>query len=369
VNVLCLDQFSELGGAQRCLLDLLPALVERGWSVHVAAAGGGPLGARAAALGATADAIHCGPYSSGGKTPLDMARFAAEAPSLAGEIRRLARRYRADLIYVNGPRLLPAVALAGGGGPVLFHAHSRLDGYALRLAGWAAAMRRAALMASCRFVAAPLEWYAGGRGVRVVYNGVREMAAAGRERVGPEFRIGVVGRIAPEKGQADFLRAARLLDREMPGCRFVICGAPLFASAAAVRYGAELEALAARLPVEFTGWQDDVESVLTGLDLLVAPSTAVDATPRVILEAFAAGVPVVAFAAGGIPEIVEHNATGFLVEQRSPEALAAALRDVLRAPGRMREVAEAARAKARRDFSVERYRAQMVQALEAAAAR
>src|SRR5215469_13254019 len=126
MNILCLDQFSDLGGAQRCLLDLLPALVRAGWSTHVAAPGSGPLAEIAVALGATADSIPCGRYSSGRKTSREMARFAFE-------IRRLVRCYQADLLYVNGPRLLPAAALAAlRGPPMLFHSHSFLDGYARR---------------------------------------------------------------------------------------------------------------------------------------------------------------------------------------------------------------------------------------------
>jgi glycosyltransferase involved in cell wall biosynthesis len=172
----------------------------------------------------------------------------------------------------------------------------------------------------------------------------------------------VIGRISPEKGQADFLRAARILHNVAPQCRFLICGAPLFSNPAAMRYCAELEALAEGLPVEFAGWTEDVEGVLATLDLLVVPSTAVDATPRVILEGFAAGVPVMAFASGGIPEIVEHGVTGFLVEERSPKALAFAMLDALEAPPACAKWPnEGARAKARGEFSLERYRAQMIE--------
>jgi len=366
MNILCLDQFGELGGAQRCLLDEMPAMIGRGWSVHLAAPGNGQLAERAAALHATVDPIRCGPYSSGKKTLTDMLRFAAEAPRLAGEIRGLVRRYGAELIYVNGPRLLPAVALAAGKRPrVLFHSHSLLDGNALRIAGRSLERARAAMVASCRFVATPLLRYSGGRGIRVVYNGVRRISLPSRPPTPTEFRIGVIGRIAPEKGQADFLRAARILHDAAPQCRFLICGAPLFSDPAALRYCAALETLAEGLPVEFAGWTEDVDGVLAALDLLVVPSTAVDATPRVILEAFAAGVPVVAFASGGIPEMVEHGVTGFLVEQHSPKALALAMLDALESPDRLHCVSAKAQAKARGEFSLERYRAQMMEAIEA----
>jgi hypothetical protein len=58
---------------------------------------------------------------------------------------------------------------------VLFHSHSLLGGPALRLAGTLASRVRAAIVASCRFVATPLLPYSGDRGIRVVYNGVRRM--------------------------------------------------------------------------------------------------------------------------------------------------------------------------------------------------
>jgi glycosyltransferase involved in cell wall biosynthesis len=195
---------------------------------------------------------------------------------------------------------------------------------------------------------------------------VRKMAPRGGAPARREFRIGLIGRISPEKGQADFLRAARILHKVAPQCRFSICGAPLFSNPAATRYFAALEALAENLPVDFAGWTEDVEGVLARLDLLVVPSAPVDATPRVILEAFAAGVPVMAFASGGIPEIVEHGVTGFLVEERAPRALALAMLDALEAPARRREMAKKARAKARTEFSLERYCAEMIGAIEAA---
>lgn len=374
MNILCLDQFGDLGGAQRCLLDAIPAMTARGWGVHLAAPANGQLAERAAGLHVTVDAIRCGPYSSGKKTLVDMARFTAEAPRLAGEIRELAGRHRVDLIYVNGPRLLPAVAIyvakSGRKSPrVMFHSHSLLDGAPRRLAGRSLLVARAAMVASSRFVATPLLPYSGDRGIRVVYNGVRRIVQAYRRRNGSEFRIGVIGRISPEKGQADFLRAARLLHRTAPHCRFVICGAPLFSNPAALRYCAALESLAEGLPVEFSGWTEDVEGLLATLDLLVVPSTAVDATPRVILEAFAGGVPVIAFGAGGIPEIVEDGVTGFLVQKRSAKALAAGMRDLIGSPERLRAAAERARAKAGGEFSMERYRAEMVDAIEAVVTR
>jgi len=64
---------------------------------------------------------------------------------------------------------------------------------------------------------------------------------------------------------------------------------------------------------------------------------------------------------------VEHGVTGFLVEKRSPKALALAMRDLIREPGRLSAMAARAREKAGSEFSMERYRAEMIEAIVAAA--
>jgi len=315
VKVLCLDQFSDLGGAQHCLLDLMPAMLQRGWSPRVALPGDGALVQRLAALGVPVEAIQLGPYHSGFKTLTDAAQMAIDA-------RRIARTlsWNADVIYVNGPRLLPAVALAKPQCPVVFHAHSHLTKrYAARLAGWAIRRTNASVIANCESVAEALRKYAD---VEIVYNGVEDLGeSTPAPREAP--RVGVIGRIAPEKGQLEFVRAARLL----PECQFVVYGARMFSDPA---YEAQVRREAAGLPIEFAGWSDHIGEAVAELDLLVVPSSGLEATTRVILEAFSAGKPVLAAAAGGIPEIVQDGVNGFLTASNSPEALAEGIRRALR---------------------------------------
>jgi len=75
---------------------------------------------------------------------------------------------------------------------------------------------------------------------------------------------------------------------------------------------AEVHGAAAALPVEFSGCETDVYPAMANLDLLPAPSMAHEATTRVILELFAAAIPVIAFRSGGIPEVVRHGVDGLL---------------------------------------------------------
>jgi glycosyltransferase involved in cell wall biosynthesis len=116
--------------------------------------------------------------------------------------------------------------------------------------------------------------------------------------------------------------------------------------------------LAEGLPVEFTGWREDVGEVLRELDLLLVPSTSAEATTRVILDAFSAGVPVVAYAVGGIPEIVRDGENGFLARERSPESLAERVKEAMATD--LDWIARRARVEWERRFTLKRYRDEMV---------
>ena len=164
MRVLLLDQFSDPGGAQQCLLELLPAMHERGWDVMAGLPGDGELIGRFDALRVPTGTITCGPYSSSRKTMTDAARYLLEGPRLIRQIERMAAQFRPDVLYVNGPRLLPATALADTQTPVVFHSHSYIPSHgARRLAG--ASLRRAAarVIACCEFVAQPWRKFRGTR--------------------------------------------------------------------------------------------------------------------------------------------------------------------------------------------------------------
>jgi glycosyltransferase involved in cell wall biosynthesis len=369
VRILALDQFGELGGAQQCLLDLIPVLRQREWKVHVAAPDG-PLAARCRDIGATFSAIRCGPYSRGSKTPRDILRFAFELPGLRGEIARLAERFRADLLYVNGPRLLPAAAWASRGRrAVLFHCHSFLGRpWSALPAGISLWRSRARVVASCQFVAQPLaRWCA--NTPTIVYNGVPASRFTRSEFApGGVWRIGIVGRIAPEKGQVDFLKMARLLAKRDHDCRFVVCGAVISSDPASIAYREEVLRLAQELPVEFTGWRETADSIFSELDVLVVPSAPGEATTRVILEAYAAGVPVVAYPSGGIPEVVTNGRTGWLVSPAIPHALSKCIRELISGPReRIWELSRQAHEEWRAKYTLEEYRRRIVEIISATA--
>jgi glycosyltransferase involved in cell wall biosynthesis len=186
--------------------------------------------------------------------------------------------------------------------------------------------------------------------MRVVPNAVL-LAPAGRRnpRRGRQT-VGVLARLRPEKGIDVFVRAAALVAALVPGVDFVVIGdGPERGSLE--RLGAEVGIVPGRLA--FLGARPDGPSALRDLDVLAVPSVANEGTPLVVLEAFAAGVPLVASRTGGIPEQVRDRIDGLLVEPGDVAALAAALVEVLRDPAEARRRAAVARAEARERFPIE----------------
>ena len=138
--------------------------------------------------------------------------------------------------------------------------------------------------------------------------------------------------------------APAILER-FPNARFVVVGdGPL---------RAKLEARAAGLPFEFTGPRDDVPDLLAGFDVFAFPSR-FEGLCLAVIEAQAAGVPVVATPVGGIRETVVDGETGLLVPVGDPAALARAVCRVLEDRALAERLAHEARRGVRERYSVER---------------
>ncbi len=363
MKILFLDQFSELGGAQQTLLDTAEAVLQKGWQARALVPGHGPLVEKLESLGIPTGEIPSGPYRSGSKSAADSFRFALDLHKQMRAISAITAQHNFDLIYVNGPRLLPAAALASrGSAQTLFHAHSHIRGVGASLLGRSIQRARATTIGCSNSVLDPLRRCTPAQNTFVVPNGVRDTGYRERDfgRNG-NWRIGIVGRIAPEKGQLEFAGAAAMLARDLSRARFVICGAPLFGSSS--EYFDAVRRRARGLPVEFVAWQSDVGPILRELDLLLVPSKR-EGMARIIVEAFSAGVPVIAFPAGGIPEVVLDSETGFLTREFSADALASRIRDVIETPQALQRVARNARQAWARCYTIPAYRKNIIRVLE-----
>jgi len=155
-----------------------------------------------------------------------------------------------------------------------------------------------------------------------------------------------VGRLIDEKGPADLLHAIAGLRASLPGTTALFVGDG--------QDRPQLEGLARSLGLEdrvvFPGWIDPaaVGAWLAAADVFVGPSRRaqsgwVEAQGLTFLEAMVAGTPVVATRLGGIPDAVVHEETGLLVDERSPDQIAAAVRRLAADPGLGQRLAERAR--------------------------
>jgi glycosyltransferase involved in cell wall biosynthesis len=352
LNILFLDQFSEPGGAQLCLKDLMPEVLRRGWNPRLMLPGDGDLVVWAKASGIPTHPLPLGPYSNGRKTPRDFLKFLVEAPRMASAVRETVKRWRVDVVYVNGPRVLPAVA--GLSCAVLFHSHSHVRRRIERgVIDWTLRNVGATVVAASDYVAAPYRRAGKTTRVHTIYNGVADLDGDRRDFSRRPVRIGIIGRIAPEKGHADFIQAARRMSSSGVGAEFLVYGKSLFGNAGFER---DIRAAARELPVAFCGWTSDVASALHNLEILAVPSGTDEAATRVILEAFSAGTPVVAYGAGGIPEIVEPQRTGILTASSDAAGLATALEQLMNDPSALERLSGAGRREWQRRFRVERFR-------------
>jgi glycosyltransferase involved in cell wall biosynthesis len=163
-----------------------------------------------------------------------------------------------------------------------------------------------------------------------------------------EFRIGMIGRLSPEKNVGSFLRTASLLGKKHSQLKFVIAGD-----------GPErgrLEKLSAELglvpKVTFMGFVKDPEPIYRSLDLLVIASST-EGIPLVLLEAMKHSVPVISTKVGGVPEVVTSGVDGILIDGDDPRILGEAVETLLADREKHAAIARNAREKIFRSFNQE----------------
>lgn len=158
-----------------------------------------------------------------------------------------------------------------------------------------------------------------------------------------------VARLAPQKGVKFLLTAATHVLREVPNAQFLIVGdGPLKKDLEIM-----VEKSGVRRKIFFTGFRDDVRDILAACDIFVLPSLT-EGLPLTVLEAMAAGKPVVATAVGGIPEVVLDRETGFLVPPRKPMPLAKAISFLLLNKEVAIQMGMAGRRRAEEEFNLRR---------------
>jgi len=351
MNLVLLNSIRAYGGGERLVVALAREFRRAGHAVQVLARAEGALLARCHGEGVAATAFDFG-------HSLD--------PRRARDLVARLRDGAADVVIAFDPRSARTAALAarlwrrrrgqGGWSLVYYHGlegslgrtwlHRYLLGGAVSLYVANAAALRDELLA--------MGWIAPER-VTVIYGGIdlarieRADPAGVRAELGvPDdaFVLLVAGRLVADKGHALLLDVLAEIAGDFPRLSVWFAGE-----------GPERAAIKRRIAelglggvVRLLGFRDDLPRLLRAADLLCHPSRR-EGIPNVVREAMAAGLPVVATAASGTPELVRHGETGLLSPVDDRTALAANLVAVLRDAELRRRLGEAGRARARAEFS------------------
>ncbi|MGH9309516.1 MAG: glycosyltransferase [Vicinamibacterales bacterium] len=325
--------YFDVGGTELQTIELIRRLHPARWTVHLACLQPtGPLFARAAEHAASVADFPAPSFRS-----LDGARH-------FGRFVRWCRDTRIAVVHATGLPgnifALPAAAVARV--PLRIGSRRGFDRDKTRahvLAQRAAFIGAHKVVANSRAVANGL--VADGvprRKIVIVSNGVDLPPPASRDPSGPP-RIVVIASLRPVKGHDVLVDAAPEVLRRFPDARFeLIGGGPL-----AVSLRASIASRGLSGAFHVAGHCEDVAARLAGAAVCVLPSRS-EGLPNALLEAMAAGVPIVATSVGGTPEIVDHSRTGVLVRPGDAAALAAAITAVLADPAAAATMAVAARA-------------------------
>lgn len=352
VTILYLHHARILGGAEVSLLNLFRNLDGRRFRPVVACPGAGPF----------AEALRAEGVES---RPAEYPRLRNVAGALraARRLSALAREVGAGLLHGNTPQSNLPAALAGwrAGAPVIWHMRNLPGPGRVDVERW---LWRWPSRVICNSEAIRRRFPESGPGsgrVVTLLNGVdlggfHPGAPGGGVRAemgipADAFVASILSRLAPEKGQRTFLRAARRLHGEFPEIHFLVVGR---AEPGDKEFEAELRAEAGRLngTVAFAGFRRDMPACFAASDVVVLASSA-EPCGRVLFEAMASGKPVVGTESGGTPEIVRDGETGLLFPPGDDEALAGHLRRLYLDAQTRRAMGERGRRRAEAEFSIQ----------------
>lgn len=382
MRVLVVHSSAELYGSDRSLLDFVRS-ASTSMAISVVLPDAGPLVAELEAAGAT---VRVDEVCKVQRSMLSL-RGSLLALRSAGAAIKAMRRIAAsdgvvDVVYSNTMATLGGALFARLHGiPHVWHVREIVHGSARLTSVFRLLARLFARRLICNSNET-MRWIANDATTSrcaVVWNGVGVARPQGR-RDAERARLGfgasdvvfvLAGRINGWKGQTLLVSAFELLRAEgISGIKLWMVGSAFagqehYESALRERIGSSVY----NVDMVLEPFRPDIDAVWEAADVVTVPSTDPEPFGRVAIEAMAFRKPVIAAAHGGLLDIVENGVSGLLFEPRSPAALAAAMRELLRDSGRREAMGSAAQVRQQGVFSVEAYAMRVEKILRSAAGR
>ena len=342
MRILQVCSVTTFGGGERHLADLSVALADLGHEVYAASVPGSPLWTELSFL------------TKGNTFALSRRNYVKNLIGLAGFV----RTHGIEIVHAHAARDYHLAALAvrlASRGRLVLTRHAlfplrRINRPLLRNAGRVIAVSQA--VAESLRQSGVIE----SSKITVVHNGIAtdRFDHSGTRSGELPVLVGTVGHLAPIKGQDIFVRAAALISARRQVVKFVVIGED---KSPQMSHRKSLESLVAELGlsgiVTMPGWRDDMPALLSSLTLFVSAARS-EPFGLAIVEAMAAGLPIVAAASEGALEIIEDGLSGKLVPLDDPEALAQAINDLLDDPLERSRLGRNALLAARQRYSLER---------------
>lgn len=372
MKILFYNHTGQVSGAEYLLLMILRRLDRDRFQPVVLCPERGPLQQQMRGLGVAAETV-LGLDARFTFRPVKLLGYLKSFFLVVRDVRRKVVSIKPDLIHANSIRagLVATAATINLKTRVVWHLHDLLPRHPLSsmIRAYAFLFQRTRMLAVSEAVADNFRgaFFPLKNRLNVVLNAIdlekfQPNPAARQETLDSlglgdaEPVIGIVGQITPRKGQLELVRAFARLLLEMPRAMLLIVGAPLFNRdedyAKSIRQ--TIHELGIEGRVRLTGARSDISAVMQALDLLVVNSS-VEPFGLVALEAMACDTPVLAAVSGGIPEIIEHGRTGWLIPQGDEEALAAAMLYLGREPAIRSKLAEQGKRHVASRFTAGRY--------------
>jgi glycosyltransferase involved in cell wall biosynthesis len=379
-EVVFVDVSSQMSGVEFSTLYVAQQLDRASWLPLVVCAEEGDLPARCRAADvAVALVPHARFFSTGARlgkriilNPFAVLYNIAVLVAAARPLARFLRERRSALVVTKGllAHFYGGLAARWAGVPCVWHVQDRVSERAGQLLPWvlSAAGRVLAreIIADADSIARQLRTFVLSNRISVIWNGVdldefspQNDGTSVRKEWGvceEDLLIGSIARLTPWKGQNVLIEAFARIADQFPKAHLVFVGSALFDTDA---YARRLKSDVVRLGIEdrviFAGFRSDIPQVLAALDLVAHTSLEKDSSPLAVVSAMAAGKPIVCSNVDGTAELFKDGVDGLLVPSGYVDGLAERLGCLLSNAKLRTKLGNAAREKAERKLSVERF--------------